>query len=111
MSCPIIKAELNCSRISKARLFRKQDKQGNDLPGQYLKIVLIPKKDKDQFGNDCYMIKEDVSQDERSRGIEGAFIGNGKVLVPKPKTAPGQAAAPAANGAAPAATRKRSWRS
>lgn len=81
----IIKVELNCSRINKARLFRKEGKDG-----AYLKVVLIKKRERDKWGNVVYMVKEDVP-----KGEEGNFIGDAK--IPTPKNAP----PPPAGDAAP----------
>lgn len=88
----IIKGILNCSAINKERLFKKENK-----PGQYLRIVLIRKKEKDKYGQTCYMIKEDVTKEQRDAGIEGGFIGDANIM--KPKDAPRPAAAqPSASG-------------
>lgn len=88
----IIKVEMNCSRINKARLFRKEGKDGS-----YLKIVLIKRKERDKWGNVVYLVKEDVP-----KGEEGNFIGDAK--IPQPKNPPPAAAQ---GGAAPTArTRK-----
>ncbi len=74
----IIHGVLNCSRINKARLFKKPDK-----PGSYLKIVLVQKKEKDQFGNTVFFIKEDTTKEERAAGVETNFIGDAKIYAPK----------------------------
>lgn len=79
----IIHGVINCSRISKSRLFRKKDDQGNEKPGQYLKIVLVQKKEKDQWGNTIFFIKEDTTKEERDAGVEGQFIGDAKIYAPK----------------------------
>lgn len=76
----IIKGTLNCSAINKERLFKKDGK-----PGQYLRIVLIKKKELDKYGQVAYMIKEDVTKEQREAGLEGGFIGD--ATIPKPKDA------------------------
>lgn len=80
----IIKGTLNCSRITKSRLFTKEGKDG-----KYLRIVLIRKKALDQYGQVQYMIKEDVTKEEREAGKDGEFIGDASAVKPKnPAPAP-----------------------
>ena len=74
----IIKGVINVSKIDKARLFTKEGKTG-----KYLRIVLIKKKEKDRYGQTCFMIKEDISKEEREKGIEGNFIGDASAMKPK----------------------------
>lgn len=96
----VIKVELNCSRINKARLFRKEGKEG-----AYLKVVLIKRKERDKFGRVAYMVKEDVP-----KGEEGNFIGDGNVPIPKnaPAPPPATTTAPGQPGeAAPTARKKK----
>lgn len=79
----IIKGTLNCSRIDKKRLFKKEGK-----PGSYLKIVLIQKKDRDTYGRVQFMVKEDISKEERQAGVDGNFIGDAYISEAKPKSKP-----------------------
>lgn len=44
--------------------------------GKYIDIVLIDRKD--DFGND-YLVIQDVTKEERAKGIRGAILGNGKI--------------------------------
>lgn len=81
----VIHGVINCSRINKARLFKKPDK-----PGSYLKIVLVQKKEKDQFGNTVFFIKEDSTKEERDAGVETNFIGDAKIYAPKPGPKPAE---------------------
>ena len=77
----IIKGVLSCSRISKNRLFTKEGKIG-----KYLKIVLIKRKEKDAYGRVAYMIKEDVTKTEHDAGVDGNFIGDAAIPLPKATT-------------------------
>lgn len=92
MSLGTIKIKINCSRITKARLFKGER-------GTYLNCIAIPLKKPDQFGQ-THMIVEDVSKEERDQGIKGAIIGNAKLMPPRdgggPAPAPGQASTPSA---------------
>lgn len=74
----IIKGVINCSKINKARLFTKEGKDG-----KYLRVVLIRKKEKDRYGQTCFMIKEDITKEERDAGVEGNFIGDASAVKPK----------------------------
>lgn len=86
----IIKGVINVSRITKSRLFTKDGKEG-----KYLRVVLIRKKEKDQYGQVCYMVKEDVTKDERLSGVEGNFIGDMSAMKPREGTSAPRQSAPA----------------
>jgi len=91
----MIKAKLNVTKIDKAKLYKGEK-------GTYLDIVLIEKTG-DAYGND-YMVVQDVSKEERERGVKGAILGNGKTIgqrapqqapaqpAPKPRTPPAKGA-------------------
>lgn len=75
MSHTPIRLKINCSKITKARLFKGEK-------GTYLNAVCIPLKQEDQYQN-THMVVEDVSKEEREKGIKGAIIGNARVMPPK----------------------------
>jgi hypothetical protein len=66
---PIIRLQINCSKIEKARLFKGEK-------GTYLDCTLVPTNS--EYGD--YMIVQDVSKDEREKNIKGAILGNAKIL-------------------------------
>lgn len=85
----MISIRINCSRITKSRLF-----QGKN--GKYLDLILMEKKEPDQYGNN-WMVCESVSKEEREAGVKGEILGSGKTISVKPKqAAPKPASAPVA---------------
>lgn len=68
----MIKLRIDVTKINKAKLFKGEK-------GTYLDVCLIEKREIDQWGND-YMAVQDVSKEEREKGIKGAILGNGKTI-------------------------------
>ena len=66
----IIKVSLNLSKIDKKRIV-VGEKTGN----KYIDIILVETRD-NKYGQ--WMVQESVSKDERSKGIKGNVLGNGK---------------------------------
>ena len=82
----MIKGSINVSLVNRDRLF-----QGKK--GKYLNIVLIETPNS-EYGD--FMISEDVSKEERAKGVKGTILGNAKVFNKgsgKPTNAPGRAVA------------------
>ena len=72
----MIAIKIDVTKIEKARLF-KSDKTGSI----YLDAVMIETPNS-EFAD--YMIVQEVSKDERERGIKGNVLGNAKSLTPQP---------------------------
>lgn len=68
----LISIRINCSSIDKARLYPGKN-------GKYLDLVLMKKREVDQYGND-WMCVQSVTKEERQAGVKGAILGNGKTL-------------------------------
>ena len=68
----IISVRINVSRIEKARLYAGKN-------GKYLDILLMRKREVDQYGND-YMVVQSVSKEERQQGVKGPILGDAKTL-------------------------------
>jgi len=66
-----IKIKIDVSKIDKNRLFKGKQ-------GTYLNAVLI-ETPTNQYG-DSHMIVEDVSKEEREKGIKGNILGNAKTF-------------------------------
>jgi len=66
-----IKIKIDVSKIDKSRLFKGKQ-------GTYLNAVLIETPN-NQYG-DSHMIVEDVSKDEREKGVKGNILGNAKTF-------------------------------
>lgn len=65
--------KINVSQIDKMRLFSGQK-------GKYLDATIFVDLDQlDQYGNSG-MITQDVTKDEKAKGIKGNILGNGKVF-------------------------------
>lgn len=78
----IIRLSINVSKITKDRLFK-------GAKGMYLSCSVLEKDEPDQYNN-THMVVEDVSKEERSQGVKGVIIGNGKFPTngePKAKAA------------------------
>lgn len=72
-------AKIDVTKIDKSRLYKGQK-------GTYLDVVLIPTP-QSEYGD--FMIVQQVSKDERDKGIKGEILGNGKVMgESKPETKP-----------------------
>ena len=70
----IIRCKIDVSKVDKARLFKGEK-------GTYLDITLLENKaGADQYGNH-FMCVQGVSKEEREQGIQGAILGNGKIVV------------------------------
>lgn len=77
----IIRAKINVSKIDKNLLFKGEK-------GLYLDLSMLENRDgTDQYGNDG-MIIQDVSKEDRERGVKGPIIGNWKQVGQKPAAAP-----------------------
>ncbi len=68
----MIKAKLDVTKIDKSKIFV-------GAKGKYIDICLIEKNPPDQYGND-YMVVQDVSKEERLKGVRGAILGNAKII-------------------------------
>ena len=83
----IISVRINVSRIEKARLYAGKN-------GKYLDILLMKKREVDQYGND-WMVVQSVSKEERQQGVKGPILGDAKTLglgePAKPKKVEGEA--------------------
>ena len=80
-------AKIDVTKIDKSRLYKGQK-------GTYLDIVLIPTP-QSEYGD--FMIVQQVSKEERDKGIKGEILGNGKVMgesKPEPKSEQHQTSAP-----------------
>lgn len=64
-----IKLKLNLSKIDKKRIFKGKN-------GLYLDVVCIESTN-DKYGND-WMVIEEVTKEEREKGVRGTIIGGGK---------------------------------
>ena len=85
----IIGLKINVSNIDKNRLFKGEK-------GTYLDITLLENREgPDKYGND-FIVVQDVTKEEREKGVKGPILGNGKFRTGKP------AAAAPARGPAPA---------
>ena len=97
----IIKCKINCGKIDKSKLFKGKS-------GTYLDVTLLENRDGvDQWGNDG-MIVQDVTKEERERGVKGAILGNFKIInqrhaeqPARRPTRPAPAAAPVAGDGPP----------
>lgn len=68
-----VSLKINVSQIDKARLFSGQK-------GMYLDATIFVDLDQlDQYGNSG-MITQDVSKEEKTQGVKGNILGNGKVF-------------------------------
>ena len=80
-------AKIDVTKIDKSRLYKGQK-------GTYLDVVLIPTP-QSEYGD--FMIVQQVSKEERDKGIKGEILGNGKVMgesKPEPKPEQHQTSAP-----------------
>ncbi len=69
----IIRLSINVSKITKERLYK-------GAKGTYLSCTVLEKDEPDQYDN-THMIIEDVSKEERAKGVKGVIIGNGKFVI------------------------------
>lgn len=68
----LVKLKIAVNKIDKERLYRGQN--------TYLDAeVWLDEDQEDQYGNHG-MITQEVSQEERDRGVKGAILGNAKVV-------------------------------
>ena len=65
----MITGKIDVLKINKDRLYKGKK-------GTYLSIVLIPTPNS-EYGD--YMIKENVSKEDREAGNDGAILGNAKI--------------------------------
>lgn len=75
MNQGILRLSIDVSKIDKSKLY--QGKKGT-----YLNCAVLL-RETDQFGNDG-MIVQDVTKEEREKGIKGAILGNGKWAGQRP---------------------------
>ena len=73
----IIKLKINVKKIDKARLFKA------DSGAVYLDCTLLPTPDSKY--DSTHMIVQDVSKEERDKGIKGNILGNAKELIKEPE--------------------------
>lgn len=75
----ILTVRIDCTLITKSRLYPGKKKNRKDLMPQYLDLVLIPTK-QTQFGDwrdeQTHMVCESVSKAERDAGVKGEILGN-----------------------------------
>jgi hypothetical protein len=72
-------ANINLSKVDKSKLF-KSEKTG----AIYLDLVMIESPN-NQYGQ-SHMIIQEVSKEDREKGIKGAILGNAKELVKQEQT-------------------------
>lgn len=74
----MIKLKIDCTKIEKARLFKGKARP-DGTHAMYLDAVLLETK-QSNFGDyrddQTHMIIQDISKEERAKGIKGAIIGN-----------------------------------
>lgn len=68
----ILALKIDVSKIEKDRLYKGQK-------GTYLDAIVFVKDEDDQYGNRG-MITQSVSKEEREQGVQGAILGNCKLL-------------------------------
>lgn len=66
----MITVSIDVTKIDKQKLYVGKK-------GTYLNAVLIETPNS-EYGD--YMVKENISKEDRERGIEGAILGNGKIV-------------------------------
>lgn len=72
----MITVNINVKKIEKARLFA--GKEG----AMYLDLALIESPN-DKYGND-YMVVQQITKEERDKGMKGIILGNAKIIGGKP---------------------------
>ena len=77
-----ISIKLDVSKIDKSKLFKGEK-------GTYLDATIIMKDEPDRYGN-IGMIVQNVSKEEREKGVKGAILGNVRYLTKKQDSAPQQ---------------------
>lgn len=75
----MIKASINVVKVNKDKLF--PGKNG----AKWLNIVLIETPNSEHSD---YMVCEDVSKEEREKGIKGAILGNAKIFLKRGQEKP-----------------------
>lgn len=70
----MITGRIDVTKIAKDRLYYGKK-------GTYLNFVLIETPDS-KFGAD-YMVKENVSAEDRKKGVKGAILGDAKIFAVK----------------------------
>lgn len=78
MADRIIKLKIDVTKIDKKLLY-------TGAKGTYLDATLFLKDGVDAYGN-CGMISQDVSKEDRLKGIKGPILGNAKDLPGKTPT-------------------------
>lgn len=78
----IIKGKIDVTKVTKDRLF--QGKNG----AKYLSITLL-EVENDKYDND-FMIVEEVSKEERLKGIKGPILGNAKYFTQRAQVKPSE---------------------
>lgn len=89
----MIRLSINVSKITKDRLYK-------GAKGTYLSCTILEKDEPDQYDN-THMVIEDVTKEERSQGVKGVIIGNGKFVMRTSKP-PQSDTLPPASSTAPA---------
>lgn len=72
-----ISIKLDVKKIDKAKLYVGEK-------GTYLDATILMKDEPDQYGN-IGMIVQNVSKEDREKGIKGAILGNVKYLERQPQ--------------------------
>lgn len=68
----MIKIKVDVTKIDKSKIFV-------GAKGKYIDICIIEKREQDAYGND-FVVVQDVSKEEREKGIKGAILGNGRTI-------------------------------
>ncbi len=89
-----IQLKIDVKKIDKAKLYVGEK-------GTYLDATILMNDEPDQYGN-CGMIVQNVSKEEREKGVKGAILGNVKWIQKKQQAATQQQ--PASNVTQGAAT-------
>lgn len=68
----LVKLKIDVTKIDKSLLFK-------GTKGTYLDATVFLEEDQDQYGNNG-MITQEVSKEDRDKGVKGAILGNAKVV-------------------------------
>lgn len=79
-----IALKIDVKKLDKTKLYQGEK-------GLYLDATIIMKDEPDQYGN-IGMIVQNVTKEEREKGVKGAILGNARYLQKTANQAPPQAA-------------------
>jgi hypothetical protein len=77
---------VDVTKIDKGRLIPSK-KEGSTA--KYLELVLMPKNEPDEWGNE-WSVVQGISKEDRERGVKAPFIGRAKRPMKKASTTPPQ---------------------